>query len=98
MLQKAYEVGGALAGGVATAGITLRQMAQGAVAPGAAVYNAVNPVTTRRDMQSGMMTTARAANHWVAGNTAWNPAYRQHVMQNMGKNWGKASGGKVSGQ
>lgn len=95
MLQKAYEVGGALAGGVATAGITLRQMAQGAVAPGATIHNAVNPVTTRRDMQSGMMTTARAANHWVAGNTAWNPAYRQHVMSNMGKNWGPAKGGKV---
>ena len=81
--------------GVATAGTTLRQMAQGAVAPGAAIHNAVNPVTTRRDMQSGMMTTARAANHWVAGNTMWNPAYRQNLRDNLGKNWGPASGGKV---
>ncbi|GHS73921.1 TPA: type IV secretion system protein [Klebsiella pneumoniae] len=97
MLQKAYEVGGALAGGVATAGITLRQMAQGAVAPGAAINNMVNPVTTRRDLQSGMMTTARASNHWVAGNTMWNPAYRQHIKENVGKNWGPAKGGEVKG-
>jgi type IV secretion system protein VirB6 len=96
MLQKAYEVGGALAGGVATAGITLRQVAQAAMSPGAAVYNAVNPVSTRRDMQTGMRTTARAASHMIDGNTAWNPAYRQHVMQNMGKNWGKAKGGNVN--
>lgn len=98
MLQQAYAVGGALAGGVATAGITLRQMAQGAVAPGAAINNMVNPMTTRRDMQSGMMTTARAANHWVAGNTMWNPAYRQHIRENVGKNWGPANGGEVSGK
>ncbi|HAV1900468.1 TPA: type IV secretion system protein [Enterobacter hormaechei subsp. steigerwaltii] len=98
MLQKAYEVGGALAGGMATAGITLRQMAQGAMAPGAAINNTLNPVTTRRDLQSGMMTTARAANHWVAGNTMWNPAYRQHVKENAGKNWGPAKGGSVKGE
>ena len=34
-----------------------------------------------------------AADLW---DTMWNPAYRQHVMQNMGKNWGRAKGGKVS--
>jgi hypothetical protein len=28
-----------------------------------------NPVRTRRDRESGMMTTARQANHLVAGNT-----------------------------
>lgn len=47
----------------------------------------VNPKTTRRDMQSGMMVTAGRTNHMIAGNTMWNPAYRQHVLQNMGKNW-----------
>jgi len=57
--------------------------------------NKANPMTTRRDMQSGMMVTARRGNHLVAGNTMWNPAYRQHVMSNMGKNWGNASGGSV---
>ena len=28
----------------------------------------------------------------------WNPAYKQHVLENMGKNWGNAKGGKVSGK
>ena len=47
-------------------------------------------------MQSDQMVTAGRLNHLAAGNTAWNPAYRQHVMQNMGKNWGNATGGKVN--
>lgn len=95
MVYQASSLGSHLAGGLSSSAITLRQMAQAALNPTKAVYNAVNPMTTRRDLQSGMMTTARAANHWVAGNTAWNPAYRQHVMQNLGRNWGKARGGKV---
>ena len=33
-------------------------------------------------MQSGMMVTAGRTNHLAAGNTMWNPAYRQHVLQN----------------
>ena len=96
MVYQASSLGSQLAGGLSSSAITLRQMAQAAINPAKAVYNAVNPMTTRRDLLSGMMTSARAANHWVAGNTAWNPAYRQHVMQNLGRNWGKARGGKVS--
>ena len=44
-------------------------------------------------MQSGMIVTGDRLNHRPAGNTMWNPAYRLHVMQNMGKNWGLAKGG-----
>lgn len=46
-------------------------------------------------MQPGMMVTAGRSNHMIAGNTMWNPAYRQHVLQNMGKHWGPAAGGAV---
>lgn len=60
------------------------------------IGNVVNPKTTRRDMQSGMMVTAGRTNHMIAGKTMWNPAYRQHVLQNMGKNWGPATGGSVN--
>ena len=56
----------------------------------------VNPKTTRRDIESGMMLTAGRYNHTIAGNTTWNPAYRHHVLQNMGKNWGPATGGSVN--
>lgn len=92
MMQQAYQAGGALAGGISSAGITLRQVAQGAAAP---ITKGLNRQSTRRDMQSGQMVTAGRLNHLAAGNTSWNPAYRQHVMQNMGKNWGSAKGGSV---
>lgn len=98
LLAEANNVAGHLAGGVSSSAITLRGMAQGATAPMRGAANAINGQTTRRHMQSGMMVTAGRLNHLVAGNTLWNPAYRQHVMSNMGKNWGKAKGGKVEGQ
>lgn len=73
-----------LAGGMAMVGVTIRQLA-----------NVADPVSTRRDLQSGHLVTARRSNHLVAGNTALNPAYLQHVKQNMFKNYGRAKGGKV---
>ena len=90
-LKKTSGLGSQIAGGISFGAVTFRNMAEG-------VGNVVNPKTTRRDMQSGMMVTAGRTNHMMAGNTMWNPAYRQHVMQNLGKNWGPASGGKVTGQ
>ena len=90
-LKKTSGLGSQIAGGISFGAVTFRNMAEG-------VGSVVNPKTTRRDMQSGMMVTAGRTNHMMAGNTMWNPAYRQHVMQNMGKNWGPAKGGKVTGQ
>ena len=95
LLQRAYEAASHLAGGVSSAGITLRQVSQAAASP---VTQVLNRQTTRRDMQSGMMVTGGRLNHLAAGNTMWNPAYRQHVLQNMGKNWGPATGGSVKGE
>lgn len=89
-LKKTSGLGAQLAGGIAFEAVTFRSMAHG-------ISSAVNPKTTRRDMQSGQMVTAGLSNHMVAGNTMWNPAYRQHVMQNMGKNWGPTQGGSVKG-
>lgn len=90
-LKKTSGLGSQIAGGISFGAVTFRNMAEG-------VGNAVNPKTTRRDMQSGQMVTAGLSNHMVAGNTMWNPAYKQHVLENMGKNWGNAKGGKVSGK
>ena len=87
-----------LAGGISMAAMGIRHLmspVSGGLNAAKGVGNMVNPMTTRRDMQSGMMSTARRGNHLVAGNTMWNPAYRQHVMSNMGKHWGKATGGSV---
>lgn len=77
--RKTSGLGARLAGGIAFDAVTFRSVAQG-------IGNVVNPKTTRRDMQPGMMVTAGRTNHMIAGNTMWNPAYRQHVLQNMGKN------------
>ncbi|SOE52100.1 type IV secretion system protein [Orrella dioscoreae] len=90
-LRKTSGLGAQLAGGIAFEAVTFRSMAQG-------VGNVVNPQTTRRDLQSGQMVKAGRTNHLIAGNTMWNPAYRQHVLQNTGKNWGPASGGSVDGK
>lgn len=94
LLQKAFEAAAALAGGMSSAGITLRQVTQAAASP---VTQVLNRQTTRRDMESGMMVTGGRLNHLAAGNSMWNPAYRQHVLQNLGKNWGPAKGGNVKG-
>lgn len=80
-----------LSGGLSMAVLTLRQ----AAAPLVGARNLADPMTTRRDLESGMAVTARRSNHLVAGNTVINPAYRQHVMENLGKNWGSAKGGAV---
>ena len=96
LLSEMNSVAGQLAGGISSAAVTLRGMASGAAAPLRSAGRAINGSSTRRDMQSGMMVTGGRLNHLVAGNSMWNPAYRQHVMQNMGKNWGRAKGGKVS--
>ena len=90
----AYQGGGiaaGLAGGVSMAALSLRQV----VMPAAIARNVIDPVRTRRDLESGQMVTARRANHMVAGNTLWNPAYKQHVLENIGKNWSRAKGGTV---
>ncbi|KAK65383.1 hypothetical protein [Bordetella bronchiseptica] len=89
--RKTSGLGARLAGGIAFDAVTFRNRAQG-------IGNVVNPKTTRRDMQSGMMVTAGRTNHMIAGNTMWNPAYRQHILQNMGKNWGPATDGSVNGK
>ncbi|RMO95426.1 hypothetical protein ALQ30_200177 [Pseudomonas syringae pv. persicae] len=95
LLKEANDIAGALAGGANSAALTLRGMAAAAATPFRAIANAVNAPSTRRDMESGMMVTAGRTNHMIAGNTMWNPAYRQHVMQNLGKNWGRARGGSI---
>lgn len=90
-LRNASGLGARLAGGIALDALTFRSMAQ-------SIGNVLNPETIRGDMLSGMMVTAGRINHMIAGNTMWNPAYRQHVLQNMGKNWGPATGGTHNGE
>lgn len=84
-----------LAGGVSMAAMSVRHLMSPVSGGLRAANRMVNPQSTRRDMQSGMMVTGGRLNHLVAGNTMWNPAYRQHVMQNAGKNWGRAKGGSA---
>ncbi|HET9239203.1 MAG TPA: type IV secretion system protein [Oligoflexus sp.] len=99
IILQATSMASGLAGGISMAAMGIRHMlapVSSAKQFAGGVRNNANPMTTRRDMQSGMMVTARRGSHLIAGNTMWNPAYRQHVISNIGKNWGKASGGRVS--
>ncbi|AGH79877.1 conjugal transfer protein TraH [Xanthomonas citri pv. citri] len=103
LMYRAYEIGGTLGGGMSANAITLGAMAARAasiagapIAAGRAIGGAINPTSTRRDLESGMMVTAGRTNHFIAGNTMWNPSYMQHVLDNVGKNWGRARGGSIS--
>lgn len=98
MLVQIGGLAAGLAGGISMAALTLRDMispATGGLNFAKGAGGILNPMSTRRDLQSGMMVTARRGNHLIAGNTMWNPAYRQHVLTNLGRNWGGATGGSV---
>lgn len=82
LLQRAYAAGAALAGGISSAGISLRDVAQVAASP---VTHGLNRQSTRPDLQSGQMVTAGRLNHLAAGNSMLNPAYRQHVIERLQK-------------
>jgi len=91
-----------LAGGLAMSAITLRQSAQMAMSPisntsGAmsAARNAVDPRSTRRDLESGMLVTAPRSHHLAAGNSFASPADAQHDARNAGRHGARASGGSA---
>lgn len=98
IILQAGSMASGLAGGLSMAAMDIRQtMAPLSSASNVTkgIVNTLNPKTTRRDMQSGMMTTASRASHLMSGNTLLNPAYRQYIKENIGKNWGKAKGGSI---
>jgi len=101
LLAEVNNVAGQLAGGISSAAITLRGMAQGAAAPLRTVGRMLNGQSMRRDMKTGMMTTGSRLQHFKSGNTAANPAYRQYAKNSGGtSNWGRAKpqeGGTVKG-
>lgn len=92
IMYQTYGMAAGLAGGISMAALT----AAHALRPAQAARGIVDPMTARRDMQSGMMVTARRHEHMIAGNTPVNPAYNQFFRQNMGRNWGLSKGGNVS--
>jgi type IV secretion system protein VirB6 len=79
--------------------VTFRDLAApvaGGVRAAKGAGNMVNPVSTRRDLQSGMMVSGTRLDHLMAGNTVLNPAYRQALRDNIRSNWGRKRGGKVT--
>lgn len=87
-----------LSGGMSTAILSLRHLSTPLRAvkdAGGAARDVADPRSTRRDLESGHLVNARRLNHLVAGNTPANPAYRQHVIAQAGKNWSRAKGGKA---
>lgn len=92
LLQQTYGLAASLAGGFSMSALTYAHL----LTPGRVARNIVDPLTSRRDAQSGMQTTARRHEHLIAGNTVFNPAYKQYLRKNISKRWGRAKGGKVS--
>lgn len=85
-----------LAGGIAASTLGFGQMVSAVGAPKRALSSAgrtLNPQSTRRDLESGMVATRSRLAHIASGNTVLNPAYRQHLSKNIGKNWGHNKGG-----
>ncbi len=98
LIKRCAEIAGALSGGVALAALGVRHFISPVTNTAAGARNILNPVSTRRDMQSGMMTSGTRMDHLMAGNTIANPSYRQTILQNLGKNWGMARGGQTTGK
>lgn len=97
LMYRAWEIAGSLGGGMASGAVTLGQMAARAAGVGSFAKNAINPVSTRRDMNTGMMVSGTRADHMASGNTMWNPRYRQAVSEQMFRHWGRSQGGSVKG-
>lgn len=98
LIYQTHKIAASLAGGLAMEAMTLRQMAMPITSPASgarAVNNAVNPVSTKPDMQTGRLESHSRLGHLIRGNTKLSPAYRQYVGKTWGRNWGKAKGGKV---
>lgn len=98
LVYQVSKIAAALAGGLAMEAMTLRQMAMPITAPASgtrALNNALNPVSTKPDMQTGRLESHSRLGHLIRGNTKLSPAYRQYVGKTWGRNWGTAKGGKV---
>lgn len=99
VIMQAGGIASGLAGGVSMAAMGIRHMAMPVTGTARGITGAgraVNPQSSRMDIATGRYVTQSRIGHMAAGNTTVNPAYRQHVMSNLGKNWGRASGGTAS--
>lgn len=96
LVKKAADVAGGLAGGVSMAALSLRQL----MSPVTSAARAVSPLkqSTRLDPNTGLQTTASRAEHLAMGRSVFarSPAYRQAVMGQLQRAWGK-QGGSVTG-
>lgn len=100
LVQEVNNVAGQLAGGISSAAVTLRGMAQGAIAPArmaSAAGRMLNPTSTRLDPRTGHQTTAGRLEHLAMGRSLWarNPAYREAVAERLRTAW-RPEGGSMS--
>lgn len=95
VLRQAYGLAASLSGGLSLSPFSITDTTNALTKPLSVARNTVDAQSQRRDPQSGQLVNARRHSHLLDGRTAFNPAYRQHVMQNVGKNWGRTQGGNV---
>jgi len=86
IFRETHNVAAKLAGGFSSSAMTLTGMAREAMG---------SVTTSRRDMRTGIPTSATPLGHIARGNTMLNPAYRKYAMQNLQGNWGRNPGGSI---
>ncbi|WP_045758394.1 type IV secretion system protein [Xanthomonas albilineans] len=97
LLAEANNVAGQLAGGISSAAVTLRGMAQGAMAPASTAGRIINPTSLRLDPRTGHQTTSSRLEHLAMGRSVFakNPAYRDGLKERLQQAWSKPDGGTM---
>lgn len=94
LMKSAATLASELAGGVAMAvSNPITAAARLATQPIASAANYLGGKASRTSARTGQSEYASRASHFLRGNTALNPAYRQKAIENIKGGWGMASGG-----
>lgn len=96
LIKQVGEMASSLAGGFSSAALTIKDLAKGAITP----YTEVKEFTdSTRDFthseirqfnfKTGERTESKHSHHFKTDNMITNPLYRQKLIENIGRNWGR---------
>jgi type IV secretion system protein VirB6 len=97
LLLQVPSMASGLAGGMSLSSVSWRTLLT-PLRAGQRALGALNAKSARRDLQTGHIEVASRGQHLIAGNTPLNPRYRQALLNGLGRNWGRAHGGKAEGE
>jgi type IV secretion system protein VirB6 len=94
LMLQVTSIASSLAGGMGLSSVGISFLSAPFRAAGSAARS-INGNSKRLDLKSGQMTDQSRAAHLKDGNTILNPRYRQALFAGLGRNWGRAQGGKA---